>query len=71
MTDNLLDTHAAAALIGVSPRTVETWRVRGSGPRFVRVGRLARYRRADLDAWIAERVRESTTATAPPTGRAA
>jgi excisionase family DNA binding protein len=26
---------------------------------FLKVGRLVRYRRADLDAWLAARVRES------------
>jgi len=67
----MLDTHDVATLIGASPRTIETWRVRGGGPRFVRVGRLARYRRSDVDAWIAERIRASTSATSPPTGRAA
>lgn len=46
-----------------SPRTLETWRVRGGGPRFLKVGRRVAYRRRDLDAWLAERERASTSDT--------
>jgi excisionase family DNA binding protein len=70
MNDRLLDTQAASDLLGVEPRTLEGWRLRGGGPPYVKVGRLVRYRRADLDRWVAERTRASTS-DAPPTGRAA
>ena len=50
-----------------SPRTLETWRVRGGGPHFLKVGRRVVYRRRDLDAWLADRERASTS----DTGRAA
>jgi len=45
-----LDTLAAAAELGVSPRTLETWRTLPNfGPRFVKVGgKKVRYRRIDL-----------------------
>jgi hypothetical protein len=43
-----LDTKAAAALLGVSPKTLEAWRARGAGPPYTRAGRLVRYRREDL-----------------------
>lgn len=32
--------------------TLSTWRTRGGGPAFVKLGRAVRYRRADLEAWI-------------------
>src|SRR3546814_6035400 len=42
---------------------VDYWsrlRLDGSGPPYVKFGRLVRYRRIDTDAWFAERLRRST-----------
>lgn len=33
-------------------RTLEQWRYRGVGPRFVKVGRDVRYRWEDVDAYL-------------------
>jgi len=53
-----LDTGQCALLTGLSPATLETMRSRGGGPPFVRYGRKAvRYRPADVDAWMAERIK--------------
>jgi len=61
-TSPLLTTPAAARVLGHSPRSLESWRYRGGGPRFVRVSaRSVRYRLADLEAWIEERLRVSTS----------
>lgn len=58
----LLTTADAARLLGYSPRALEGWRLRGGGPCFVRISaRSVRYRRSDLDAWIEERLRRSTS----------
>ena len=43
----------AAGYIGVKPATLRTWRSRGKGPRFVKIGRGVWYMRRDLDAFIA------------------
>jgi excisionase family DNA binding protein len=40
-----LTTREAAALVGVSVRTLEALRAEGRGPRFVRIGRAVRYPR--------------------------
>lgn len=56
--DRLLETVEAAALLGVSAATLPTWRSRGRGPAFVKVGGSIRYRRGDL-----LRYRESQTRT--------
>jgi excisionase family DNA binding protein len=40
-----------AALLKVSPRTLQRWRVEGTGPKFRRHGRRVRYSRADVLAW--------------------
>jgi len=57
----LMDTRQAAAVLGVQPRTLESWRLRGGGPRYVQVGRLIRYRAVTLEQWLAERERSSTS----------
>ncbi len=58
----LLTEQAASKHLAVEARTLQQWRVTGSGPPFVRVSRrCVRYRVADLDAWIAERIKRSTS----------
>ena len=52
----LLDNAPAAEYVGVKPHTLEIWRCTGRYKiPFVKVGRLVKYRRADLDAWLASR----------------
>ncbi|MHB1873024.1 MAG: helix-turn-helix transcriptional regulator [Steroidobacteraceae bacterium] len=52
--DELIDERAASALMNVAVRTLRNWRWRGAGPRYHKVGaRTVRYRRADLDAFLA------------------
>ena len=43
-----LSTPQAAAILGLSPRTLERYRVIGEGPVFAKLGRLVRYSRADI-----------------------
>lgn len=42
----------AAEIVLCRPQTLAVWRMLGKGPRYIRVGRLIRYRRADLLAWL-------------------
>ena len=53
--------RGVAAWLGLSPRTLDGYRVSGNGPAFHRFGNRVRYRRPDLDAWAARR-RATTTA---------
>lgn len=54
--------NEAAAYIGLTKRFLEVRRQRGGGPPFVKVSaRNVVYRVADLDRWMAERVRASTS----------
>ena len=63
--DRLMDERKAAGLLCYSVRALQNWRVRGGGPRFVKVsGRSVRYRRRDLLAWIEERTRSNTSEAA-------
>jgi predicted DNA-binding transcriptional regulator AlpA len=61
----VLRTPAAAEYIGLAVSTLEKFRLTGAGPSFVRIGvRAVGYRIEDLDAWLAERVRRSTSESA-------
>lgn len=51
---DLLSEIEVAASLSVAIPTLRNWRWRGEGPRFVKLGKRAvRYRRADVDAFIA------------------
>lgn len=54
----ILTIDQAAAYLSIPKATLYTWRTRrpGFGPRAVKLGGCLRYRRADLDAWVAEHV---------------
>ena len=56
-----LDSSEAAAYLGLRRTTLEAWRCRGGGPRFVKFGRLVKYRRVDLDAFIESSIRSNTS----------
>jgi predicted DNA-binding transcriptional regulator AlpA len=51
----------AAAYLQVSKSALAKKRVYGDGPKFVRWGRAVRYRREDLDAYMAARLVRSTS----------
>ncbi len=58
----LVDEWVAAEFVHVVARTMQGWRQKGGGPRFVRVSaRCVRYRRIDLKQWADERLRTSTS----------
>ena len=60
---SLLSTAQLADELSISRRTLEAWRLSGTGPRFVKIGRLVRYRRATIDAWLAKHEKNNTSAT--------
>lgn len=45
------DTEGAASYLALSPATLETWRSRGGGPPFTKMGSNVRYAYTDLAAW--------------------
>ena len=56
-----LSTREAAEWLGLSPRTLDRYRVSGDGPAFHRFGGRVRYLVADLEAWASARRRLSTS----------
>ena len=59
--DSLLSTRQAAAILGLSPRTLEHYRVTGEGPRFRKLGRRVCYAPSDLTLWLESCMRSSTS----------
>jgi len=49
---DLLDEGALSALLGVSRSTLQMWRYASRGPRYLKIGRLVRYRRVDVEAFL-------------------
>lgn len=63
--DRLIGENEAAIFVGYTVRALQNWRVRGGGPKFVKVSkRSIRYRRRDLISWAEDRLRSSTSEVA-------
>nr|NJM01832.1 helix-turn-helix domain-containing protein [Desulfobacula sp.] len=56
-----LNTKKTAAVLGVKDNTLEIWRHRGIGPKFVKIGGAVRYRIGDLEAYIEAQTRTCTS----------
>lgn len=53
---DLLTTKQAADYLGVTPRTLEVWRcTKRHDIPYIKVGRLVKYSREALDAWLTTR----------------
>jgi excisionase family DNA binding protein len=59
-----LTTQEAAEFLKLQRATLEAWRCRGGGPRFVKLGRAVRYHRDDLSRWVESRTRSNTSEAA-------
>lgn len=57
------DTAQAANILGISPRTLERWRLEGKGPTFRKFGKRALYTELDLIEWSDAQRRTSTSDT--------
>ena len=68
--DSLLTEVQAAEFLALSVRTLQSWRLRGGGPRYVKCGRACRYRRRDLLEWMEANTvsHTSETGAAPAEG---
>lgn len=48
----LLTEREVAQILGVKPQSLAVWRLRGKNLPFLRVGRLVRYRKSDIEKWL-------------------
>ena len=61
LPDGRMNTRNAAAYLGLSEKTLAMFRTEGTGPQFIKKGRVF-YFREDLDAWLNESGRVTSTA---------
>jgi hypothetical protein len=50
--ETLVDEHGAAEIIGCSVALMRKWRRFANGPRYCKLGRLVRYKQADIDDFL-------------------
>jgi hypothetical protein len=61
MDNKLLTQKQAADFLNVSPRTLESWRRKRTGPRYTRYSnRCLRYSERELADWLASRANRET-----------
>jgi predicted DNA-binding transcriptional regulator AlpA len=56
----LLTVLQAADRLRLSPATLQRHRTRGTGPKYVKLGRRIAYRGIDLEDWVGNRLATST-----------
>lgn len=60
LNNSLMDQKAAAAYLGTTVGSLNVWRTNGTHKiPYVRWGHNIRYRKEDLDAWIAEHLQNN------------
>ena len=52
LLEDYLSEHAAAPELKQTVRTLRSWRARGEGPPWTRIGRLVFYSRAGIAHWL-------------------
>lgn len=60
----MFDQNMVAAVRGCSPKTLERDRWAGGGVPFKKIGRLARYAKSDILAWIDQHATVTSTSAA-------
>lgn len=65
MDERLWSPRDLAEYLQVPLGTVYRWNSMGGGPPVLRVGRHVRYRPADVERWLVERLASAPTLSAP------
>ena len=59
----LLTSQEAASILRITPQRLESWRRKGIGPAFIKINaRTVHYRAADIDSFLAVRLRPGASA---------
>lgn len=59
-SSKLLNVEQAAKYLSLSTSTLAKMRLSGESPKFVKMGSRVAYRQEDLDAWIEQRLKQTT-----------
>jgi len=62
------DEKGTAERIGLSAKTLSNWRSSGGGPAFYKLGGRVVYDDDEVDSWLAQRRRTSTSDRGPAAG---
>lgn len=57
----IMTVQQAATYLGLAVSTLNKWRCHGGGPVFIKMGRAVRYRQPDLESFVLEMSRTSTS----------
>jgi predicted DNA-binding transcriptional regulator AlpA len=55
--DRLMACSESAKYLGVTPDTLGVYRTKGIGPKYIKIGRVVRYRVSDVRAWLDTKAR--------------
>jgi len=62
MDEKVMTEKQASDYLQLTTRTLQAWRYRGGGPKYIRVSsKCVRYRQSDIDKWLASRIASSTS----------
>ncbi len=50
-----MNTNELAEYLGIAVSTIVDYRLKGIGPVYVKIGHLVRYRKVDVDNWVANK----------------
>lgn len=50
-----LTTNQVADILGLTPGTLRSWRIRKQGPPYLKIGVLCRYDESELNEWIKQK----------------
>lgn len=53
--EKLMNTNELAEYLGIAVSTIVDYRLKDIGPVYVKIGHLVRYRKADVDNWVANK----------------
>ena len=56
--EKLLTTNELAKFLDVAPYTIYLLRQTGQGPRYLKLGRIIRYKMEDVQTWLEEKTKE-------------
>jgi len=63
LPDGRMDTRSTAGYTGLKEKTLAMMRCKGTGPRFIKRGKVFYYKE-DVDAWLGQAKRVTSTAQA-------
>lgn len=56
----LLTVKALSQYLGISEDTLSKYRTKGTGPKYLKLGRVIRYKLSDVHEWIEEKIQNQT-----------